>query len=314
MIKSIKSYIPESNFFESKNRVGCRIIHDDCAIVHAREPFPILAERGFGAPLGTSLLDACALAPNAKNQLKELISSDDECLLLPCKKNTLLVFSPLLESTELLIVIRVSRPEDEVQKSLEFARRHAFSPIFCPESEHRSREAMLAEQLSEIFYYIDRITTPSQEIGPWTRILLTAGFVGCQLDYASLPVNETNLTKRDRDRMAAFFLCAFLILRHHTGTNETVAYEPLFSVCLKHRPTMTDRGMLPKDEYELMDPTASPFSHLLALPCFQGIQCAIRNNALVFELPLRSPTAAGSVQTSAISTSNAISFEIRFEC
>ena len=296
-IRTIKSYIPEKNFFDGKNKSAIRLFHDDCAILDVNNHFCTIAERGFRVPLGTPFFDAFPISKENENRLRQFLCSEDEIILLPLENTSLLFFSALLQSTGLLLVIRMPHNEKEIRNALEFARRNAFSPIFCPDSEQRSGTAALSEQLSEIFYYTDRILAPESNIGLWTHLLLIANFAGCHLEHVSLPTERSTLTRNERDSLTAFFLCAFLILRYRTGKNEAFADDhstsafdikknPVFSIHLKHTPIRAEGKMLPRDEQELMDHERSPLHHLLSVPAFKKITHDIQESNFIFEIPI----------------------------
>jgi len=310
-MNKIKSYIPEKEFFDGKNMIASRLFHDDCAMLDINNDFRVIAERGFHMSTGTPFFDTVHLQKAEITRIRQFIHSDEELLILPSEASTLLLFSALIQSTSTLLVIRTPHSEEKVRNALEFARRDAFSPVFCLENEQRSSEAELREQLAEIFYYLDRILKPSSEIGLWTHLLLIANFVGCRLDRISLPISIPKISQHDRDRLTAFFLSAFMILRYHTGLNEAISStadeshafssepetSPHFSIQLRHLPLQGIGGKLPKDEQELLNKTTTPFNCLLSLPEFEKVRHTQQNNSLMFEIPIHKSTSLAAFQT-----------------
>ncbi|MBQ8309465.1 MAG: hypothetical protein IJX80_00445 [Clostridia bacterium] len=326
----IESYIPEHDLFDGKDHSGCRIFHDDCAMLNAYDSFRIVSERGFQAPIGTPFCSVLPFSETSISRLQKFIRSDDECLLLSTENASVLFFSALLQSTGLLLAVRIAYDEKNVRKALEHARYDAFSPIFRPNNDQSEGEIALTEQLTEIFYYTERMLKQPHGAGLWTHLYLIANFVGCRLEHVSLPANLPALSNRDWKRPTAFLLCTFMLLRHHTGRNVTVAKErnvgkvqinnvsevaydptvPGFSLLLQHLPLQTAKSKLPEDERELFHPKTTPFNQLLALPCFKNIIQSSEDKTLVFEFPFYQNTPFGILGSQLSMQGHALVFKI----
>ena len=263
----IRSYVPESVFFDNKDQSGCRIFHDNCAIINAADKYRLIAARGIDIPIGEPFFETLSISDEETNCLQKFLQTQEEYILLSCQKSTLIVFSALLQNTGLLLVVQVSYCKKDVQKSINNARRDAFSPIFHPDNIVFPEEPKLEEKLAEIFYYTNRILQPPTTLGLWTRLLLIANFVGCRLEHVSLSASFPTLPKNHQDVLTAFLLCAFLIFRHRTGKNRITSpnenigkVQPLseesqssFSLYLHHLPIIDSRNKLPLDEKELIN-------------------------------------------------------------
>ena len=310
-MNKIRSYVPESVFFDNKDQSGCRIFHDNCAIINAVDNYRLIAARGIDIPIGEPFFDTLSISDEETDRLQKFLQTQEEYLLLSCQKSTLIVFAALLQNTGLLLVVQVSYCKKDVQKSIENARRDAFSPIFHPDNIVFQEEPRLQEKLAEIFYYTDRILQPPPTLGLWTRLLLIANFVGCRLEHVSLSASFPTLPKKHQDVLTAFLLCAFLIFRHRTGTNRVTSPhenvgkvqpipeedESLFSLYLHHLPIKTSRKKLPLDEAELINFEQSPLAFLLSLPCFKSIRQTIQDGKITFEIPVAQSTGFGALST-----------------
>jgi len=267
-MSNVKSYVPEAFFLEGKDTSHARICREDCALVDPANGFRVVAGRGKEIALGEPYLPLCSL-PSAERSFFQSTFAEHSHLLLDAGGSALLLFRDLLPASGLLLAVRLSHGAGEVRNALLLLRRADFvcSPAVCEASGKQIRaEESLCRLLSELFYYLDPILSPTESVGLWTRTALIAGFAGCSAEYGELPVETGALIPAEVLRLSAFLLCLFLTARAESertlASGELGAVTLLMSVSISPTEEATDSAC------------AYPF---LGLPAFREIRLSRSN-------------------------------------
>lgn len=215
--KKIQGYVPEATLFQSKQGQECRIFHNDCAIINAKDHFRILAERGFGGTVGLSFLKALSLEADAVKELEAFPLSNRPALLLPTKDASLFLFSGWYSATGLLLAVRISKEYETIKKHLKNAARPSILEGISNSDSHGCATEDPAEPLEELLFYTERIFSEGDTDTPMMQTHLLANFAGCRLNQLDLPATSPFPDKTIRDRYSAFLLCLFLTLRKTGG-------------------------------------------------------------------------------------------------
>ncbi len=287
----VSGYVPESFFLEGKDRPGCRVLHDDCAVVEASEGLRILASRGFGADAGASLASLLHLTAAQCARLSQFSESKEHCCLMDVGDASVFFFSAWYAPCRLLLAVRVHAEAREVRRVLAAAEERAGVPLFDTEKDHATPTLLL--QLAEIFYYTDHILTPTQSL--WTHCRTVANFVGCRVEDLHLPLRTEALSADDFHRLTAFLCCLFLTLRARTGhihaaqmPTDAGEDEGCFTLRVEQRVHRSAADVCP---FEGISLTEKSFA-FLELPAFRAFSGAQIGRDLVFDLAFSKPQAA----------------------
>ena len=287
----IRNYIPEIENLRDKHAPSARICREECAVLDPADHYRILAWRGKRLLPGVSLFDQLFVTASDIAFLESAIAKHNRILIggLPAP---ILIFADLLKNTGLLIALSPHLPTDDFLQTVSLLEE--LGVAVAPSLKKKKRPAQLQsanarELLSEWFFFMDRILSPSCEIGIHTRSRLIASFTGCQLEIgnAALPMDGLALSQRNTQRLSAFLFCALLALRHKDGTvhaelqktqNDSlplgyrigVSGGPPISSRMRKKQTAATRAELP----------------FLQLPAFQDLNLCITENGLILEAPL----------------------------
>ena len=271
MKQQLNAYIPESLLTEEKQEHARRVCREDCLIVDPSNSFRILTSRGSTAMQGDSLNKRFAIPASEMRFLRNALSKHTRILLTGGHSRALLVFADLLRVSGILLVLSPHADASAVARLLNHMGRTEFavSPALSQTSPlpHNGDDDVY-EQLTELFFYLDRILSPSPRFGLRTKTHLIANFAGCILDDVAVPLDALSCPPAECERLVAFLLCAFLSMRaHDRGVSaKTDATEP--SV-LRYRVEPIADG----DGRDLL-PCEFPF---LALPAFSRFTALSEN-------------------------------------
>ena len=214
MSNSVFSFVPELYFTNQKDTTRCRIFHDACAVIDARDSLRVIAARGMEDQIGKPLISPNREDLFRQSRVAEFLNCKETCLLLPDAKGSLLLFSAWYPSTGLLLGVRLQSPEGEVRKAIDFAQRNAIKPVFFGDERENVKSDLLRD-VEELFYYTTRILTPKDEL--WNHCLTVANFVGCRLEQLSLPISFPNTDEDSFHRFTSFLVCCLMEMRHRYG-------------------------------------------------------------------------------------------------
>ncbi|MBQ2735159.1 MAG: hypothetical protein IJF33_04935 [Clostridia bacterium] len=214
----VESYIPELQYFQSKQQSGARLIHEDLAVLDATKDLRVLAGRGRLMHHGEPLASLCGLPREEITFLhRSLPSAFCTALLSAC--GVVLIFGDLLKESGTLLAVVPHAEAAEVIRALAYVDEPIVkSPALSAQavSEIYTNEEV-CEQIQEIFFYVSRILKKNANIGIWTRTLLLANLVGCRIDETTLPTQELPIANVDFAKLVAFVFCVFLVLRQKDG-------------------------------------------------------------------------------------------------
>ena len=216
-MKHVESYIPELRYFQSKHQSSARRIHEDLAVLDAKD-LRVLAGRGRFVQNGEPIADLWGLSHKEIAFLQNCTPSAF-CTALLGTRGVVLVFADLLRECGILLAILPHAETAQVLRALSYIeepikRSPALSAYAVSEIHTDER---VCEEMQEIFFYATRITRKKPDVGIWTRTLLISNLVGCRTDEASLPTQELPLADTELSKLTAFLLCAFLVLRQRDG-------------------------------------------------------------------------------------------------
>ena len=285
---TLKSYVPESERIDQKHLDAARQGIEDFAAVSA-EGYRILAYRGRSGRARRTLPSLWKL-PKSELAFWEQSASRSRRALLLSEKEPVLLFGDLMDVTGVLFAARLPIPVSKLLGALRYIKRTdvAVSPaiLACrPEPSLPCEE--ICEDISRIFYYLDRIldTEANFRIGLWSRMLLIAEFVGCRLDETALSINPPAISKGDTARLTVFLLCAMLRLRQMDGRVRAKNGEQPHFFC------RVELERADKEQAREQDaPSEFPF---LSLPSFSDFSIYTEQEHLVLEALLQSTDRVG---------------------
>lgn len=220
----IKSYVPEREFFKGKTEGGMRICHEEFSVVDPANDFLIVAYRGLDHRVGKRLTEEYGI-PSSEIAFLQRALVKHRRALLKGKKRPILIYADFLESTGLLLAVAQERDTASVARILLHTGRtdFAISPSLARSTVAtlQAEDEITYDQLQDIFFYLDRLTSDSPNFGVWTRALLAAKFAGCRLSETDLPTADLPISANDRARLTVFLLCTFLTLRLRDGKVRT---------------------------------------------------------------------------------------------
>lgn len=290
----LHSYIPELSFLQDKHQAPSRLFCEECAVLDAANGYRVLASRTKGLANGGSFFAHYGVGANELDFLERALVSHARVLILG-KDHPILIFADLMPHTHALIAVVPEARASTLTRALSLIGQHnvALSPKVQSNrasAEEHATEAF--EQAAELFFYMDRILTPSAEIGTWTRTLLIANFAGCKLDRISLSTQRVSLSRTNEARLTLFLLCCFLTLRHTSGTKFAIGNTPISA----DKPFRYLTGALHCTEYSdriapVPSDTRFPFLSLSAFECF-SVRVSDEKLVLEARLPTASRTSA----------------------
>lgn len=218
MKQQLNAYVPESLLLDEKQERARRVCHEDLLIVDPADGFRVLVSRGR-TPMQGKRLDKLFSIPAPEMQfLRNALSKSTRVLLMGGDSRALLVFGDLLRSSGVLLVLSPHADALAVARLLHHVGRSDFavSPALSQVSPMpHSGDDEVYEQLSELFFYLDRILSTSPRFGLRTKTHLIANFAGCILDDVAVPLDALTCPTVEIERLIAFLFCAFLSLRTH---------------------------------------------------------------------------------------------------
>ena len=261
-MSDIRSYIPESFFLEQKNRDHMRLCREDLVLVDPARNYLVVAGRGKGIREGERF-ELMERLPREETEFLNSSLGSASLVLLQAKGAALLVFGDLLSASGLLLILCPRFEATAVRRGLLLLQRTDF--ICSPTLENtapspQGSDAAVCEYLQDVFYYLDRILSPSHRIGLWTRAALTATFAGCPSEYRSLPVEDIPLPHPEKLRLTSFLLCLYLSIRAEALRACTEGEDSISSIALSV--SLYEPQGVTKTEGDY------PF---LSLPAFRGI-------------------------------------------
>lgn len=221
MSATIRSYVPEYLFTDSKHRTVARCGFEDVAVVDSADGYRVLACRGRGLSVGDALPDCWGIASSEIDFLEKTLL-EKRVVLLQAESGPVLFFGALLSSTGVLLATRQSLSTASLLQTLRVIRR--LDVVASPAAlacavPNLSVGEDACEQMASLFYYVDRILDSGRRyrFGLWSQCLLIAEFAGCVLDRTLLSVARPDLSRGDEERLIAFLLCTMLGLRSMSG-------------------------------------------------------------------------------------------------
>ncbi len=234
MKQQLNAYVPESLLTDEKQDRARRVCHEDCMIVDPSDNFRILVSRGRTAMQGKRLDKLFAIPSLEMQFLRNALSKNTHVLLMGGDSRALLVFGDLLRASGILLVLSPHADAHAVTRLLHHVGRSDFA--ISPELSRvspvpHSGDDEVYEQLTELFFYLDRILSPSPRFGLRTKTHLIANFAGCILDDVAVPLDSLSCPPAESERLIAFLLCSFLSLRtcdHGVSAKTDEADLPVF--------------------------------------------------------------------------------------
>ena len=219
MTRKFKSYVPELLFGEEKQEISARICREDFAVIDPGDGYRVVTGRGGTYSSGQNLPRMWQIPKAEIEWLERALVFNRRALLLGAE-GPILIFGELLDATGLLLAVRPYLTAKDLTAGLRHVgvRGIMTSPTFADFTASIPTEAC-AMQISELFYYADRIldTENRFEIGLRTRMHLIANFIGCRVETADLPFADPASSRVERARLTAFLICALSELRKMDG-------------------------------------------------------------------------------------------------
>ncbi len=218
MKQQLNAYVPESLLTDEKQDRARRVCHEDFLIVDPANGFRILVSRGRSPMQGKRLDKLFSIPASEMKFLRSALSKSTHVLLMGGNSRALLVLGDLLRASGVLLVLSPHADAHAVARLLGHMGRSDFavSPAFSQVSPvPHSGDDEVFSQLTELFFYLDRILSPSPRFGLRTKTHLIANFAGCILDDVAVPLDALTCSPLESERLVAFLLCAFLSLRTH---------------------------------------------------------------------------------------------------
>ena len=291
MKQQLNAYVPESFLLDEKQECARRVCHEDLLIVDPADGFHVLVARG-STPMQGKRLDKLFAIPSSEMQfLRNTLSTSTRVLLMGGNSRALLIFGDLLRSSGILLVLSPHADASAVARLFNHMGRSEFvpSPALSQVSPvPHSGDDEIYEQLTELFFYLDRILSPSPRFGLRTKTHLIANFAGCILDDVAVPLDALTCPTIESERLVAFLFCAFLSLRMHDRGASAKTDErdlPVLHYRVEPIADEDDRNLPPCD---------FPF---LALPAFRRFTALSANgNAPTLEAHLNLSPQDGSLR------------------
>lgn len=302
--KNLHAFLPETALINSKQEQECRIFHNDCAVLNAKDDLRVVASRGFGDAVGVPFFKLLRFSPAMKEKFSRFLLSDHPALLLPSGSASLIFFSAWYSATGLILAVRLPKKESTLRKIIENNTRPSLLSVFSiPETQKDTATADTEKMIDELFYYTQRIfSDPAQS--PLTQAHLLANLAGCRLEQLDLPYDPPFPTKALHDRYSAFLLCVFLALRQTGGAvsavqskekvekvqNQNRSDQVLdfsFSISqkkLSKAKTTCDPQPNPDPNYRFLFP-------FMELPCFRSFKLNQNNGEVIFDVAIEEDTA-----------------------
>jgi hypothetical protein len=213
----IESYVPEENFFCGKDARFWSAAFENCFVVDVADKYRILSSIRKEEWIGASLLDTFSLSMADAASLLHLFELEDEFLLFPTNKGTLLAY-PAWRRLGLALVFYVKESIENVEKSLKNAQRYAFSSVLTTggENEKNTSEA-LENRLGILQFYIERLFGKDRQSNVMAHILMIANLVGCRVHEMSLSRVNITLDEQELERLCAYLFCTFMTMRRYNG-------------------------------------------------------------------------------------------------
>lgn len=273
-MSQIKSYVPEAFFLEQKDREHMQIFHETFALVDPANGYRVMAGRGKGIRADLPFAPLDDLLRSERDFLERSLASSPH-VLLQSGDRAILVFGDLLPASGLLLVLCPTHGASSLRRALLLLQKNDFVCSSAQEKESttpRQSDAAVYEYLRGIFYDLDRILSPSDSLGIWTRIALIANFAGCAVDVQALPVKAVSITSSEALRLSAFLLCLFLSIRAEATAVSAAGEDAATELSL--RVTLGDARAHEASKPEL------PF---LRLPAFRELSLLQRDGDWVLE-------------------------------
>ena len=294
MKQQLNAYVPESLLTDEKQDRARRVCHEDFLIVDPADGFRVLVSRSR-SPMQGKRLDKLFAIPSSEIQfLRNALSKSTRVLLMGGDSRALLVFGDLLRASGILLVLSPHADALAVARLLRHMGRSelAVSPALSQVSPiPHSGDDEVYEQLTELFFYLDRILSQSPRLGLRTKTHLIANFAGCILDDVAVPLDSLTCSSLERDRLIAFLLCAFLSLRtHDRGVSAKTDDGDLPVLRYRVEPISDENG----NDTPLLD---FPF---LSLPAFRHFAMCQTNGTPTLEAHLTLASKDGTVRAGSL--------------
>ncbi len=301
----IQSYVPTSKFYNEKDHSPCRLLYEECAVVHAAIDWNVVAQSH--AEQGAASVLAGFFAMQNRDSRAELLRAfterEEKVLLLSHGGGTLLLFGTWYAQAKLLLSVWVKEPYEIVKPLFELAERQSDeADEYEATASHLVRRFGLDEEredrLQGLFAHTSLLFGNSVPTNALTLLLTVAHFVGCRLHEVSVPPHNVYLNSREAQTLCAYLLCTFLRRRRHSGRINVHGDSGLHDSSAQG--LLLDRMSL-FDEYDLFitqkasDPlspkssdSVSPLSEdLRSLPCFADYSSTEDENGWNLSIPIR---------------------------
>ncbi len=226
--QGVSSYVPELTFLETKNARGCRICHEDVAVLDARRDLRLVSYRGVMPLPDGDYLSLVGVPSEDRSFLLSHLGMHPH-MLLSSSSGPLLVFGDLLPETGLLLLVRLHPPKgskrpvsvSSLMRALSLIERADFVPspsVASVSVRSRSGDMELCSRLEEILYYTEALSLdrllPSDLASSALRL---ASFAGCDPRRIRFLDPLPELPSRQAASLLTFLLCSFLALRQQNG-------------------------------------------------------------------------------------------------
>ena len=272
-MSEIRSYIPEAFFLDQKDEDHMRVCREDLVLVDPADGYRVVVGRGKEILAGEPFAPLVRLSRSERQFLEQSLGRKMR-LLLQGKNEPILVFADLLEASGLLLVICPRFDTENLKRGLALLGKSEFISSNRSEAgapSPRNGDAAVCKYLQELFYYLDRIFSVSEELRLWTTAALIANLAGCHANFAAMPTEAVTPLPMDRLRLLAFLLCLFLSMREEAISATATGEVSELSISLSASP------LLPTGK-------ASACNYrFLQLPAFRDISISLRNGGWVLE-------------------------------
>ena len=272
-MSEIRSYIPEAFFLDQKGEDHMRVCREDFVLVDPADGYRAIAGRGKDLQIGTGFAPILRLSRSERAFLEANLGQNSR-FLLRGKKEALLVFGDLLEASGLLLVLSPRFDAKSLQRGLALLQKGEFlssGGVTARAPSPRNGDGAVCNYLQEVFYYLDRIFSPTDSLRLWTTASLIANLAGCRADFGAMPTEAIDLLPLDRLRLSAFLLCLFLSIRENATLATATGNVSDAEVSIGVSPT------LPLGAERACD------YRFLQLPAFRDISLAFRDGGWVLE-------------------------------
>ena len=282
MAQSFRSYIPELTFHENKQEMPARCCHEDFVVIEPADKYRILLGRGLNVEASRSVVKVWKI-PTSEIKWLEKTLFFHKRVLLNGENAPVLILGDFLDSTGLLFGVRPHMSMADLVSGLRYLgiRSVTLSPsIALPNATLPTEE--IVTQISELFFYIDRIFDPINRfgVGAWTRTRLISNFMGCRIENVDMPIREPRFLNVEYDRFSAFLICAFLEMRRRDGIVSASGSDE--HTAFRCRVELTPIGRLIRS----VDAQGGA-APLLGVPVFRNFTLRTENGRLVLEALLQ---------------------------